>query len=247
MSFYDEIAGEYGSIVDQAARREAARRFVTELTARYNVASALDMACGTGLYAHALAEAGIATTAGDLSQAMLDQAQRGAPAGIRWHCGPMQALADELAGPFDAIVCMGNSLPHLLTDADLSATLAGAYALLADGGVLAIHLLNYDRILAEGERIVGVTRSEDVEYIRFYDFLADQVRFNLLTIRWHAGQASHELHSTLLRPYRAEQLQDALLASGFTQVDVLDGLNSDSPGRESSDTILLIARKAIDR
>ena len=37
----------------------------------------------------------------------------------------MQNLPASLAGPFDALLCMGNSLPHLLTDEDLTAALSG--------------------------------------------------------------------------------------------------------------------------
>ncbi len=247
MSFYDEIADQYSAIVDQGPRREAARQFVAELTTRTPIATALDIACGTGLYATALAEAGIAVTASDLSEPMLDRARQEAPEGITFHCGPMQTVSDSLTGPFDAIVCMGNSLPHLLTDADLAATLGGAYALLAPGGVLAIQLLNYDRILEAGERMVGITRVGDVEHVRFYDFLEGQLRFNLLTIRWAGDQPTHELHSTILRPYGVAQLAERLSDEGFENVESYAGLNFEPLDQKSSDTILLITHKPLVR
>jgi glycine/sarcosine N-methyltransferase len=242
MSFYDDIADQYGSIVDESARRPAAERFVAELTSRYDITTALDVACGAGLYAIALSQAGVSVAISDLSQAMLTQAQAALPEGTPFHCGPMQEVSNALAGPFDTIVCMGNSLPHLLTDEDLLTTLRGFRTLLAEGGVLAIQLLNYDRVLAQGQRVVGMTRTEGKEYIRFYDFLGDLVNFNLLEIDWTTDSPTHQLHSTPLRPYRPDQLTCALASCNFDFVDFFSGAEFSEFCLESSETLLLIAR-----
>lgn len=245
MDFYDEIAADYDAITDAPAREPAAREFVAALLARYRPASALDAACGNGLYTLALARAGLTNVAGaDISAGMLDLARQHALAaglGVRWVQAPMQTLADTLTGPFDAVLCMGNSLPHLLTDADLSAALASFARLAAPGGIVVINLLNYARLLSVGERLVGIDRRGHREYIRFYDFLdADRLRFNILAIDWSSDAASHHLHSTTLRPYTWTALRDALLSHGYRDVEFFSGLRFAPFDPALSDTLTLV-------
>jgi glycine/sarcosine N-methyltransferase len=240
MGFYEAIAGEYGEITNGDARAKSASAFIEWFLRARDVNSAIDVATGTGVYAKALAARGVSVLATDISQAMLDEAQRDAPDTITWACAPMQDLAIATT-PVDAILCMGNSLPHLLEDSDLAKTLTGFRKRLARGGRAAIQLLNYDRILEKRERMVGITRSGDVEYIRFYDFLHTQIRFNLLEIRGSGSDITHTLHSTTLMPYRAEPLAAAMREFGFTQVNLLDGATREPFDPERSDTVLLIA------
>ena len=242
MGFYDDIASDYAEITDGDARAASAAAFVEWFCAGGEVRSAIDAATGTGVYAKALAARGATVLAADISQAMLDQAQRDAPENITWRCTPMQDLSAVADSPVDAILCMGNSLPHLLQDPDLAKTLTGFRKLLAPGGRCAIQLLNYGRVLDRSERIVGITRSGDVEYVRFYDFLHTQVRFNLLEIRGSGADITHTLHSTTLRPYRAEQLAAAMREFGFATVDLLDGATREPFDDDASDTVLIIAR-----
>jgi glycine/sarcosine N-methyltransferase len=241
MSFYDDIAGEYAEITNGKSRAESARAFVEWLCDGRDIRSAIDVATGTGVYAKALASRGVEVLATDISEAMLDQARVDAPASIAWTCAPMQETALVASSGVDAILCMGNSLPHLLTDTDLGHTLAGFRKLLVPDGCVAIQLLNYDRILNQRERIVGITRSEDVEYVRFYDFLHHQVRFNLLEIRGSGADLTHALHSTTLRPYRTDELTPALRELGFAHVDLLDGATRERFDPATSDTVLILA------
>ena len=185
MDFYDDIAGQYDDITGSGDRTPRVESFLRELKSRYPIASALDVACGTGLYAIQLARMGARTTGADLSAGMLDQARRRAQAAgvpVDWIAAPMQELAERLHERFDAVLCMGNSIPHLQTQADLDAAISGFVRLLNPGGIVVIQLLNYVRVLAGRERIVGINRHADREYVRFYDFLHGQVRFNILEI-----------------------------------------------------------------
>ena len=244
MDFYDQIAAEYDHIVDPGDRAEGARRFVARLSERHAVASAVAAACGTGLYAQALADHGAAVIAADISEPMLQQAQLAVDdPRVRWVCTPMQALADHVADPVDAVVCMGNSLPHLLTDDDLAATLAGFHSMLAPGGIAVIQLLNYQRLLAASERIVGVTRSGDSHYLRFYDFGPDLIQFNILEMHWTGSECEHHLHQTPLQPYTAADLEPALAAAGFVNVETFGGLDLSPFQPAESDQLLLIAHR----
>jgi hypothetical protein len=134
----------------------------------------------------------------------------------------MQELDSRLSTErFDLILCMGNSLPHLLTAAELHNTLNGFHARLAANGHAFLHLLNYTRVLEQKERVVGISRSEDgqTEYLRFYDFEEELLRFNVLRMRWAKdGNATHDLRTTTLRPWREAELRAALNAAGFSRI-----------------------------
>lgn len=247
MDFYDQLAGEYDRMTGAARRGRAAEEFIRELLDRFPVADALDVACGTGLFTLPLAARGVRTVGADLSPGMLDRAKRNAQrAGVDvdWICAPMQELAPKTTRRFDAVLCMGNSLPHLLAEEDLDAAIGGMVGLLQAGGVVVLDLLNYARVLARGERIVGIDRDGDRQYVRFYDFLPDRVRFNVLKIAWDRTACSHELHATLLRPYTARTLADALRRHGCSRVELCAGLDFSPFDPSASETVLLLGHKS---
>jgi len=246
MGFYDNLADNYDAITGAAGRADSTEAFVDELLQRCNVTSAVDAACGTGLFTRALGRRGIRVVGADISARMLDKA-REAPESddlpITWLHAPMQDLATHLEGPFDAVICMGNSLPHLLDNADLDATLAGFASLLAPGGLLALHVLNYAQILADRERVVGVTRDGDKQYVRFYDFLHGLLRFNILEIEWQ-GDASHtQLNSTTLHPYVLHDLAAALVRHGLTDLQTFGDMAFSPFHATTSDSLLITVRK----
>lgn len=244
--FYDEIADRYDDITDAPARSAAAAAFVKEFLSRYPAASALDVACGTGMYAIPLAQAGLTVVGSDLSRAMLDGARRNAAAAnvtIDWIAAPMQALSDKVTRRFDAVLCMGNSIPHLLDEGDLDAALAGFARMLNPGGIVVLQLLNYARVLEKADRIVGIDRRGDHQYVRFYDFLPGLLRFNILEIDYADGQPRHQLHSTTLRPYTADALRQALARHGFSTIESFTGLNFAPFDPAAASTVTLVGHK----
>ena len=155
--FYSPLAESYDQMLSFDHRLDSARRFVAALRERIGgFSTAADFACGTGVYAMALAEQAERVFGSDLSSAMIEQARtNGAQRGleIEWLVKPMQEpLAEE---PLDLALCMGNSLPHLLETDDLKQALQNFFATLKSGGSLVLHLLNYCRILQRRERIIG--------------------------------------------------------------------------------------------
>ncbi len=246
MAFYEQLADDYDALTGEAGRVDAARAFLAELLRRHGVQTAIDVACGTGLHAVMLAEMGVAVTASDLSGEMLAAARRRAEAAgvdIAFHHAAMQDVADVADGPFDAVLCLGNSLPHLLEPDALARTAEGFARLASGGGVAVVQLLNYARVLARRERIVGVTRSAGAEFVRFYDFLeAGLLRFNVLTLRWAPDGCEHELAETLLRPWLPGELTAVFGAAGFAEVGLHAGLGFGAFDETDSDVLLLVGR-----
>ncbi len=247
MDFYDTIAQQYDGMTRYAQRLASEKAVLQRWQERYGFHSVIDVACGTGLHAILMAEMGLQVLGADLSAAMLAKAQEHAnEAGMQvtWKQAPMQELQQHVSGQFDAIFCLGNSLPHLLTESDLRASLQGFYALLNPGGHLLIQLLNYDRILARQERIVGVHRQGNQEYIRFYDFLYGPIQFNILTIDWENDKATHALHSTPLYPYRQVEVRHALAGCGFQEMEFFGDMQFEPFDILKSQNLIIVAKKA---
>ncbi len=244
--FYDSLSEEYDDMVETGSRRKTASRFVESLRDRLGFESAVDAATGTGVYALALAAAGVETVGADLSAGMVEKARKHAAElglDVAWAVAPMETLAAAVSKPVDLALCMGNSLPHLLTPEALHEALAGFAAVLRPGGHLAVQVLNYRQILEEGERIVDITRQGHNEYVRFYDFEPAAVVFNILSIRWDDGKAIHRLHSTRLKPYCLEDLAPLLPRHGLRLVDTFGGLDLSPFDPAASASLILLAQK----
>jgi glycine/sarcosine N-methyltransferase len=222
MEFYEKLAGVYDELTRYQDRLLLETPVMKKWVEAFHIQSALDAAGGTGLHAVILAQLGVKTTGTDISPAMVQQAQQHARAAgvtINLLIAAMQELRQKITGTFDAIFCLGNSLPHLLTKQDLAASLDGFHHLLNTGGIAVIQNLNYDRVLGKKERIIGAHRAGHREFVRWYDLTVPLVQFNVLTIDWASGQAQYSLETTELYPYRQQELDQALRSAGFKIIE----------------------------
>ena len=244
MDFYDQIADTYDEMTNLESRLENIRTFVSQLKNRYSLTSAIDVACGTGGHVIALSQICIRAVGVDISESMLDKARASAKEkGVKaqWiHC-PMQELSQHIKEQFDIVLCLGNSLPHLLTKEDLSKTLSAFAQVLRPGGVLLVQLLNYHQVLKEKKRLVAVTKNNNNEYIRFYDFLPDLIQFNLLRIKWEGTKSKSTLSSTELFPYTFDSLENTLQEHNFSTVNFYEDLEFHPFNKENSSNLVIEA------
>lgn len=109
-------------------------------------ARTLDAGCATGSLVRALARNGRRAEGLDLEPAFLAEARTRAAAeglDLPWHLAGLLDLGRlEGQGGFALVTCLGQTLPHLLEEADWLAFFAQARALLAPGGRLAIQVVN---------------------------------------------------------------------------------------------------------
>ncbi len=246
MGFYEEIAEQYDDMTRFHERVHKETAMLKRWSDQYGFHTALDVACGTGIHAIAMASLGIQVVGTDISEAMLAKAKAHAEefdVRVSWVHVSMQELHQKLHDKYQAIFCLGNSIPHLLQHSDLNATFKNFYDLLSPKGILAIQLLNYHRIFAEQNRIVGIHRQGEMEYIRFYDFQPDRIMFNLLTIHFHGGTCTHSLSSTPLYPYQRGELEHELSKYGFTELKCYGDMQFQSFDEQGSSNLVIVGRK----
>lgn len=213
----------------------------------------LDAACGTGQHAIALAKAGMLVAGADLSAEMINVARQNAStAGVSLDLrtvGFGSLAATFGAARFDALLCLGNSLPHLLTPHELTTALSDFLACLDPGGLLLIQNRNFDAVLAGHNRWMEPQAHTEGEhewvFQRFYDFEpGGLIRFNIVTLhRRVPGEWQASITSTHLAPQTRHELEQALITAGFTQIKVFGSLEDVVFDPAKSGNLVILATK----
>lgn len=249
-NFYDPLSKGYDRMMDAERRVQRATEFLQTLRQRDSFDSVIDAGCGSGHFAIAAARLGCGTLGIDLSEGMLDIARRTAQRNgvdIEWRQGSLAQVDQLTSAPADLVLCMGNTLPHVLDPDELAASCRAFFNALKPGGRAVVHLLNYDRLLATRERIVDIDRAGDLEFIRFYDYWGPNlINFNVLTIDWSKTPAKHQIESVELRPYRHQEVRQAMINAGFGICYPCGSLQLGPFHPHQSDVLILIAVKGRD-
>ncbi len=203
------------------------------------------------MHAIAVAQHGHLAAGADLSAEMVSRARLNAAAAgepLHFEVAGFGELASTFgAGKFDALLCLGNSLPHVLTAELLSAALVDFAALLRPGGLVLIQNRNFDAVLRTRARWMEpqAHREGDSEWIflRFYDFDPDGlITFNMLTLKRTGNAAWQQRHtSSRLRPIVQGQLIPALAAAGFGQICSYGSLAGEPFDPASSGNLVIAA------
>ena len=247
--FYDLLSSDFDLMVSWEKRLKNEAPFFKKLFEENKVRKILDLACGTGHHTIFFAKFGYEVTGVDLSQNMLQVAKENAKgiSGVQFLKAGFLDVYPKLKDRFDAVICLGNSLPHLLSQKDLKKTLQNIYNLLNPGGIFILQNRNYDKILKKKIRFMppNITERDDekIVFFRILDFLKDKVLFNLVTFRQKEGKWSSQTKSTLLRPILRQEMQNLLIGQGFKRQKFYGDYQFSPFGRYVSEDLIVFARK----
>jgi glycine/sarcosine N-methyltransferase len=220
--FYDALAPDYDLMTAFDDRFAKERPWFEAIVSKFGIRSALDAGCGTGFHSILLSRLGVAVWGVDASPAMIERARENARrlgSAVTLHTGRFDEISGVPSGsigPCDAVFCLGNSLPHLLTDDDLTAALSEFRSVLRPGGVLVLQLLNYEKLLSERKEVLGKREAGGTTFERRYAYRGETVTFTLLR--------GAESESVTLRPLTRELLGNALARAGMEKVEVFGNL-----------------------
>ena len=248
---YDELSSDYDRFVNWPSRLALELPFLQTELKRIGAARVLDSACGTGQHALALAERGLKVVGTDSSASMIEVARANGAGNpnARFEVSAFGHMYQSVGGGFDAVLCLGNSLPHLLDAESVAETLADMAACLQPGGLLIIQNRNFDRVVAQRERWMEPQshREGDSEwlFLRFYDWEpSGLVGFNMVTLqRDGSEQWRQRVSRSLLRPQLRDQLESAVLRSGFVETRVYGNLAGMAFDPQSSGNLVIVATR----
>jgi ubiquinone/menaquinone biosynthesis C-methylase UbiE len=241
--FYETLARHYDEVFPKASAT------VTFLDKTFKVAQAekiLDLACGTGTYTLELARLGYQCWGTDLEPGMIEQAKAKAKVvgvDVRFEVGDMRE-PESLGLTFDGLFCIGNSLAHLLNLDDLKKALTMMCSVLSQQGVAVFQVVNYDRILAQGDTELPLIERDQLRFTRMYRPQSEErlIFDSFLEVRNEDGSITKLDNSVELRPLRKTALETYLLAAGFSTVKTYGDFKG-GPYTPDSQATILVARR----
>ncbi len=233
-TFYDAVAEQYHLFYrDWQATVQREGSMLRRAFRDRNVTSVLDTSCGPGTQAIALANLGYDVTAADPSFNMLLKAHEYAGAHnvserITFVRAGFLELPYAVAGPYDAVITKGNSLPHLIMDEEIMQALRNFYDLLRPGGTLLIGMRDFDFLLEDRPRFVPRQAHTDNPYeenILFDVWDWDDgppitVTFNTFFVSGKGSDYRVTKHPVTYRALRREELESMLEETGFVDLKV---------------------------
>lgn len=248
-AFYDAIAEYYPLFYrDWETQLEREGLGLRSIFRNRGVLRVLDAACGAGAQAIPLARLNYEVVAVDPSSGMLRMAQETAAAygvadKIQFERGDFLSLPKLVSGPFDALICKGNALPHLLLDDEIETALMIFFELLRPGGTLVIGMRDFGPFMEDRPRFIPglVHQFEDgSEFITFDIWewedgppvIAIQ---NLYIVQGWKDQYQTIKRQVLYRPLSTDEVKVVLLEVGFEDI-------TDQPDRTER---VLVARKPL--
>jgi SAM-dependent methyltransferase len=125
----------------------------------------LDAACGIGTQSLGLAQLGYRVTGSDLSPGAVARARKEAAEqglAIDFSVADMRLVAEHHGRTFEVVIACDNSIPHLLSDAEILTALEQFYHCTTPGGLCLLSVRDYARETREGVQVrTPVLRQRD--------------------------------------------------------------------------------------
>jgi glycine/sarcosine N-methyltransferase len=250
---YETLSSDYDRFVDWPTRLTRELPFIMDMLRKRGARTVLDAGAGTGMHAIALVQQGYQAAGSDISYGMVEQARLNAQSAgvqVRFEIAGFGELAHTFGGTcFDALLCLGNSLPHLLSHAALDKTLADFAACLKPSGMLLIQNRNFDAVVANHSRwMEPQSHTEDrAEWIfqRFYDFEPDGLlTFNMVILkRLGQGTWNQQVITSRMRPLLKVELILCLREAGFSSLKLFGSMGGEAFDAEKSPNLVVLAKK----
>lgn len=245
--FYDQIADLYDVMIDWEKRLEREGPFFQKIFTRRDVRKIIDSAAAGGRHVRYFRELGYIAHGADFSQKMVARCRREDPHHeADYFRSDFRELARNVSPPYDALLCLGCSLPHLPTEEDFSAALANFAAVLKPGGMLITQFVNFDKVRERNERIrpLNHTIRPEGEYffLRVYDFISENrmdIHLNVLIKR--GREWDWKRVSTTLFPISTESYLSLLRKAGFGNIELYGDFAFSPFDKEISNDLIMVA------
>jgi cyclopropane fatty-acyl-phospholipid synthase-like methyltransferase len=233
--FYDQLAPYYKFIYqDWEASVTRQAKIMDEVIREYSQIPAktlLDASCGIGTQSIGLARLGYQVSALDLSAEEIKKAKteaNNAGVTIDFRVADMRNVGEAFPGPFDVIISCDNSIPHLLSDADILEAFRQFSQCTKAGGLCLVSVRDYAQMeRQDGKKMFPRTIHpiEGGQLLMFdvWDFSGDQYEITTYIIEDKGGSeaAAHILHGGKYNCVEIPTLEALLHEAGFSEVHTL--------------------------
>jgi glycine/sarcosine N-methyltransferase len=244
--FYNDLANDYDSMTRFDERLKSEEINFRKLVKKYNFKKVLDAGCGTGFHSVILDKCGCTVTSVDVSEKMLKQLKINAAkysVSVKVIKSDFLGLKTRTDDKYDAVFCLGNSLPHLLTLENIKQSLDSFYSVLKKDGKIFLQILNYDKILSQKSRIQNIREVDSKTFIRFYNYTKLLIEFNIMTIDKSGKEVVAAINSIPLFPIRKKTLHHLLVDSKFHYINFYSSNSLDKYKPSTSNDIFVVAEK----
>ncbi|MGB9698446.1 MAG: class I SAM-dependent methyltransferase [Thermodesulfobacteriota bacterium] len=249
-NFYDRLARAFDVMTDWPQRLAQEMPFLQKVLEEHGAKRVLDTACGTGWHAITLVKMGYYAVGCDASPEMIARARANATqegVNVSFVVASFNEL-NKLKDKFDAVLCLGNSLPHLLTQKELKEALRQMRSCLNPQGVLILQNLNYDLRLKKKPRFFAVNGNDHTLVWRFADYGSKFITFHIALFEKKIEKKkpqkvtwSVEVNSTLQKPLLKKDLQILLQQVGFKEINFFGGLDGSPFVKNKSADLVIVA------
>ncbi len=247
MDCYEGFAGRFDRLMDWDKRRFREEPFFRRLIDQ-GLRTFLDCHCGTGFHCAMLTEMGCNVEGVDVSPHMLEVASKNLRArdlDISLHlCDVKEMRIDR---QFDCVLSMGNSLPHEFGDENLLRSLRRMHETLKPDGRCVVHIENYDRLYADGDRFIPSRFSRKKNgaeaFIFAIDYFEDMVVFNILSIIEENGVPRFNVDVVEYNPVSCEKMHTLLRDAGFRDIEAYGDFRMTPLVESESYDAIFVARK----
>ncbi len=187
-------------------------------------AAIIDLCCGTGNTAAHLSDRGYAVWGIDSSAAMLEYARRAAPqASFRCQDARQLTVAHEVP----AVLCLFDSLNHMMCMEDLRQVFARVYLALKPGGLFFFDMNTLEKYATRWEGRTSILQDDHVAAIvTNFDMRARIATFSAAIFQQQEGQWVRRDVTLTQRAYRLNEITQALAQEHFEPVRVLEGAST---------------------
>jgi len=247
---FAQVAANYDRWVNWEPRLRKEMPFLTATLPAG--ATLLDVGCGTGAHALALAASGYRVTGLDQSESMLEQARAAAKAAVaqsatvEWVAGDILDPAVLPGRGFDAVLALGNALLSFGDDQKVEEGLRAMVERVNPGGVLILQYLNGTRIRQGGRLVVkaqdpeGTGRPGEI-WLRHHFVAGDDLYFHSYVLRPEGSAWTAEVRGDRLVDLTPERILP-LLAPRFQAVEFFEGLSGGPFRPLESDAVGVVAK-----
>jgi len=203
---------------------------------------ALDLCCGPGRCAIALAQRGFAVTGVDRTKFLLDKARvraRRAKVKIEWGQSDMRDFARP--GAFDLVLSMFGSFGYFDDKQEDLLVLRNIFANLRAGGACLIEVMGKERLAKILLSATCDVLADGTKLVQRHEIFDDWTRIRNEWILIRKGRAkSFRFHH---RVYSGQELKDLMAAAGFAEVKLYGNLAGDEYG-PNAERLVAVGRKA---